>query len=164
MVALSIDLGTLISVITVLILAVGAFLGIRQLAGLREEQRLRVFMTYSQRYADVMQRLPDSVRDTTKSIFDEDPPESEMAIVKNSMRQLFGIFSDEFYLNSKGLIEKRVWGWWEGGMEYHMGQKSYRDVWFKIFREGYEEDFVSLIDSFAKKGSPAQSSPSGGTP
>jgi hypothetical protein len=153
----SISLSSLLDIITVVILGTGAVLGLRQLAGLREEQRLKVFMAYSQRYSDVMRNLPDEVRDPLKSIFEGGPSKEELAAAKNSMRQLFDIFSDEFYLNEKGLIEKSVWEWWVGGMHYHMGQESYRDAWNKIFREGYAKNFVELIDSFAKN--PATGSP-----
>lgn len=139
------EIGLVLQIITVGILVIGVFFGVRQLQGISTQLKLNVFTTYTSRYSKIIGQLPNEANDPKISILDNLSPSSKDSII-GIIRQFFDLCSEEFYLSQRKLVDKKVWNLWTAGMKFHMKCKSFQNGWSLIKKEGYDSEFVKFIE------------------
>jgi len=134
------------SLVATAALVAGLFFAMIQLQALKKQVGVAVFTTYTQRYMDLMDKLPSSAYDTqTQDLRTEPLGEVEL----RTLRSFFDLWSEELYLHTVELVEPKVWGLWENGIQSHMKSKAFQEGWVRIYdhrSERYDKDFVGLIE------------------
>lgn len=121
----------------------GVWFGISQIRGLREQLRLTVFTSYTERYSKIIGELPDTVNVVEESVLED--PQSNVNELTAIFRQFFDLCSEEYYLRGRKLLDTKVWKLWEKGMRYHMKSKSFQAAWYRLQNEGYDDDFKTYM-------------------
>ena len=113
-------------------------------------QELQVFLACTQRFDDIVQKLPIKVRtsvvdydknyDVNKALSDQD---AIHAVVR-----YFNLCAEEFYLNKCGLITPEVWTLWQKQIRGMFSEKFVATVW-KSVKPQYEDqgDFYAFVES-----------------
>ena len=71
--------------------------------------------------------------------------------VDKFMRLYFDLFSEEYYLHSKGVIDNKVWGLWVDGISIAMNKQKYKTAW-KLLGSYYDdENFVHFMNNLARE-------------
>lgn len=109
------------------------------------QARLQNFLTYSQRYQEILVHLPTKMeaRDFDLEELDEEKKEE----VLRWLRAYFDLCSEQFYLKGKRLVEPDFWRLWEGGIVDSLRKPGYVQGWKIIQRDQYfSAEFSSLIE------------------
>lgn len=133
------------SLVATAALVVGLVYGVVQLRAVKEQIGVTVFTTYTQRYMDLMARLPASAYDTLAKGKSVQPiSDGELSVI----RSFFDLWSEEHYLHTRGLVDRKVWNLWENGIRSHMRARDFRDAWRRVYdpkSERYDAGFVQLL-------------------
>ncbi len=128
-------------------LVVGLVYGMIQLKAMKDQIGVTVFTTYTQRYMDLMAKLPASAYDTLAKSKPAQPiSDAELSVI----RTFFDLWSEEHYLHTRGLVDRKVWKLWENGIRFHMKARDFRDAWKRIYdpkSERYDAAFVQLMSA-----------------
>ncbi len=77
--------------------------------------KIQTFITYPQIYRDIFMELPVNIESEAFSIDDLDDKNKEKTL--KLLRSYFDMCSEEFYLNKRGIIDKKVWKLWDLGIK-----------------------------------------------
>ena len=142
------EINLALQLITVAILAIGAYFGVRQLKELSTQAKLNIFTTYTTRYSEIVSKLPAEVNINNRSVLVDLTAERRNELM-GLFRKFFDLCSEEYYLFQEGLVNKKVWNLWTKGMEFHMESKSFQDAWSLVKGEGYDPNFVIFLEGLA---------------
>jgi len=126
-------------------LVVGLVYGMIQLKAMKDQIAVSVFPTYTQRYMDLMAKLPTSAYDISTR---NEPAQSIGDAELGTLRSFFDLWSEEHYLHTRGLVDRKVWKLWENGIRFHMKAGAFQDGWKRIYdpaSERYDAAFARLI-------------------
>ncbi len=126
-------------------LVVGLVYGIIQLKAMKDQIGVTVFTTYTQRYMDLMAKLPASAYDIRTQ---SERPQSIGDAELSTIRSFFDLWSEEHYLHTRGLVDRKVWKLWENGIRFHMKAGAFQDGWKRLYdprSERYDSAFVQLV-------------------
>lgn len=99
------------------------------LNGVRDQLRLSVFLTYTERYAKAMSGVPFEARRpggryelSTQSV-------EERERVLGAFREYLNLCSEELWLHDRHKIDKATWCIWESGMQQVACFPPFREAW-----------------------------------
>ena len=114
-----------------------------QLSKLNQQLTLQHFSDYTKHYQDIISKFPEDVNETDFNLEGRDDYRQRM----RAMRMYFDLYFEEWYLDQRGFIDKRIWQVWEGGMAPTFSKAAFQQAWTRIKKDtrfGQEfEDFVA---------------------
>ena len=122
-----VQLATLVSA---LIAAIGLIVGI---VVYRRQSNAQVFLEYTKRYAQVMDRFPGDARKAKLDLDAAPPPESED--LTYAALCYLNLCSEEYYLCKTGYLSKAIWRIWEDELKRTLRSPLFRREWIKVKRE-----------------------------
>ncbi len=140
-------LGDLIAAAAVVLTGTGLIVALK---GVRDQLRMSTFLTYTERYASVMARMPFEARRPASAYDLESVESAEREAVLSSFRDYFNMCSEELWLASSGRIDKATWKLWRMGMREVVSFPSFASAWNSLRQEYvvYSE-FRSFMDALA---------------
>ncbi|WP_051305594.1 lipase chaperone [Desulfogranum mediterraneum] len=108
-----------------------------------KQSKMQTFMTYTQRYQDILINLPVGV----ESIEFKFPVEKEeKELILRWLRAYFDLCSEEYFLNKNGLIQNEAWNLWEGGMKDSLKKPAFKEAWEELqSNQYYHKEFAGYI-------------------
>ena len=117
----------------------------------RRQMNAQLFLSYTQRYSDLMRGFPADCRDLRIAI-DGDLPKSSSELT-SSVLEYLNLCSEEFYLWKRGYLATGVWRIWEGELVRTLQSPLLRREWEKLRAEfGSYTEFASFVDSRQRLG------------
>jgi hypothetical protein len=129
-----------ITVSSVAAVVVSALAIVVALKGVRDQLRVTVFLTYTERYSGVMNGLPFEARRPGSDYKLDSRPAEEQARVLTAFRDYFNLCSEEMWLHEQHRIDNATWRIWERGMRQVARFPSFREAWDLLASEyaGYD--------------------------
>lgn len=118
-----------ITVASVAAVVVSALAIVAALKGVRDQLRVTVFLTYTERYSKVMNGVPFDARRPGSDYNLDSRPSEEQARVLSAFRDYLNLCSEEMWLREQRRIDKATWSVWERGMRQVARFPSFREVW-----------------------------------
>ncbi|HLQ56111.1 MAG TPA: hypothetical protein VK162_17805 [Streptosporangiaceae bacterium] len=117
------------------------------LKGVRDQLRVTVFLTYTERYAKVMDGVPFDARRPGSGYRLDSQPADERDRVLGAFREYFNLCAEEMWLHEHRRIDQATWRVWECGMQQVARFPSSQEAWEFLFSEyayyGEFQDFVT---------------------
>lgn len=111
-----------------------------------QQSKMHTFLTYSERYQQVMLNLPSTVRDKTFLIASLNAAERERAL--RWFRTYFDMCSEEHYLHSVKLIDNKVWSLWSQGISDSLQKPAFVQAWRIVSETNtYDPVFARFIEA-----------------
>ena len=118
-----------IAVGTVAAVVVSAIAVVAALKGVRDQLRVTVFLTYTERYTKVMNGLPFEARRPEGKYQLSSRPVEEIDRVLSAFREYFNLCSEEMWLREHRRIDQATWSIWERGMRQVALFPSFGEAW-----------------------------------
>ena len=136
-----------IAVATIAAVVVSAIAIVTALKGVRDQLRVTVFLTYTDRYAKAMHDLPFEARRPGSDYRIATLSPEERALVLGAYREYFNICSEEIWLHQRGRIDHATWAVWEKGMQQVARFPCFRDAWESLrFEYEYFDTFRDFVE------------------
>jgi len=87
------------------------------------QSKMQTFLTYTQRYQDILINLPIGVESDNFSI--ENLEEKEREHILRWIRAYFDLCSEEYFLNKNKLLDENAWQLWESGMTHSLKKPAF---------------------------------------
>ena len=141
---------TLVSVITILIVVIWNGIQYRQVKRQMEIQnehmRLNILSEYTQRWSEVFWRLPVDIYEDSYSVDDLEPKERDEVL--KTLRMLFDISSEWFYLYQIEYVDKETWRQFDGAVTAMSKTPAFRTAWSMFSKDPtLSKGFRKYIDS-----------------
>ncbi len=151
------------SLATVIVSALAIVTGLK---GVRDQMRITVFLTYTERYAKIMHDMPFDAREPGSGYQLASLTDDERHRVLTVFREYLNMCSEENWLHDHHRIDHPTWNIWKRGMQDSARFPGFRDAW-EILAPEYDlyKDFQNFVTrSLLPHASPADSSPGAETP
>jgi hypothetical protein len=122
----------LASVATVLVSALAIAATLKAVC---DQLRVTVFLTYTERYAKVMNGVPFDARRPGSEYQLNSRPSEEQARVLSAFREYFNLCSEEMWLQEHRRIDRATWRIWERGMRQVAQFPPFREAWLFLASE-----------------------------
>ena len=140
------DISNYIALGTALVAIAGLFW---QIWTSNKQSKMQTFLTYTQRYQDIVIHLPIGV-ESDKFELTKDPKEREDIL--RWLRSYFDLCSEEYYLNQSSLVDGKVWSLWKAGMSDSLKKPAFIQAWKEIQSNGYyHAKFASFIEGLIQQ-------------
>lgn len=106
------------------------------LRGVRAQLWLHTFSEYTRRYAEVVTELPAGARDPEGDFDLHQLTAAERDRITNVVRAYLNLCSEEYYLWSKGKIDRETWTIWTTGIE-----DMFRLAWFRRSWDEFRSEY-----------------------
>lgn len=142
-----------IDILTATITAVGiilAYKGLKSQLDFHNKQlKVEIFSDYSTRYQSIIADFPEGINEQSFLLTSLKPEEYSKTMRK--MRQYFDLCFEEWFLNSKGLLEPSFWELWSGGMTTALSKPAFVDAWKTVKDSSvFGLDFEKFIENKIK--------------
>jgi hypothetical protein len=118
------------------------------LRGVRDQLRVTVFLTYTERYATAMGALPFEARRPGGDYQLSAESAEERARVFGTFRDYFNLCAEEMWLRQHRRIDRATWQIWERGMQQVALFPPFREAWLYLAGEyDYYKEFQSFVTS-----------------
>jgi hypothetical protein len=135
-----------IAIASVAAVGVSALAIAAALRGVLDQLRVTVFLTYTDRYAKVMNQVPFEAREPGSNYRLASRPEDERIRVLGAFREYFNLCSEEIWLHEHRRIDRATWNVWKRGMQQVARFPSFREAWEMLAVEyDYYGDFQSFV-------------------
>jgi len=122
----------------------------RQIYISNQQSKIKTFFIYTQRYQDIMLKLPLTIKSNDFLIKDLEKDKKDELLVW--LRAYFNLCSEEYYLNQKKLVDNNIWGLWESGIQDSLKIIAFRDAWKELKKNGYyDKDFSNYINNMIEQ-------------
>lgn len=110
------------------------------------QQKIQVFSDYTKRYQEIIADFPENINEQNFGLLSLETESYDKLMRK--MRQYFDLCFEEWYLNSKGLLDSNFWSLWSGGMTTALSKPAFVDAW-KIVKVSsvFGNDFETFIEN-----------------
>ena len=125
--------------------AVAIFTGLK---GVRDQLRVNVFLTYTERYAKIMSDVPSEARRPGAEYHLNLRPVEERDRVRSAFREYLNLCSEEMWLHDHRRIDHATWHIWEQGMRQVAQFPSFRDAWEFL---ACEYEYYGTFKNFVSK-------------
>jgi hypothetical protein len=116
------------------------------LKGVRDQLRVTVFLTYTERYSKVMNGVPFEARRPGSEYQLDSRPAEEQNGVLSAFREYFNLCSEEMWLHEHRRIDRATWRIWERGMRQVARFPSFREAWeFLACEYAYYDRFQKFV-------------------
>jgi len=134
------------AVASVAAVVVSAFAIVFALMGVRDQLRVTVFLTYTERYAKIMNRVPFEARRPGVEYEMSSRPEEERKEILIAFREYFNLCSEEMWLHDHRRIDHATWRVWERGIRQVAQFPVFREAWeFLASEYDYYERFQKFV-------------------
>lgn len=130
------SIGTFISIVVIFIVYNG-------------QVKWDMFTYYTQRYNQIMEKIPYYVFYTNKNLnmLTQEEKDNLMPIFK----AYFDLYSEEFYVKDKKSIDIKVWDLWREGMKTNLRREIFKSAFIELkktigFYEAFEKHIETLIN------------------
>ena len=139
-----------IDVLTAAVTVAGIFLAYKglktQLNVQNRQLKVEIFSEYSSRYQNIIADFPEGINSPRFELAGLSDESYQKTMRK--LRQYFDLCFEEWYLNSKELLEKNFWELWSGGMTTALSKPAFVDAWEIVKSTSvYGKDFESFIEA-----------------
>jgi hypothetical protein len=135
-----------IAVASVAAVVVSAFAIAAALKGVRDQLRVTVFLTYTERYAKIMNGVPFEARRPGSKYRLNLQPADERDRVLSAFREYFNLCSEEMWLYEHRRIDQATWRIWERGIQQVAQFPSFWEAWeFLSCEYDYYEKFQEFV-------------------
>ncbi len=117
-------MGTIISIITMLITAVALWFTI---SSFKKQLQLNFFADYTKRYQEITLNFPENINEDNFKL--ENLEKSVKDKTLRYMRAYFDLCSEEYYLWKKKNIDDDTWKEWETGIRFAFSKPAFRQAW-----------------------------------
>jgi hypothetical protein len=132
------------SVAAVVVSAVAVAMALK---GVRDQLRVSVFLTYTERYAKVMKAVPFEARRPGSDYRLASRPSDERTRVLEAFRDYFNLCSEEIWLHHHHRIDHSTWHVWERGMRQVARFPCFREAWEELAVEyNYYDVFLTFVN------------------
>jgi hypothetical protein len=132
------------SVATVIVAVIALAVAVK---GVRDQLRVSVFLTYTDRYATVMRGVPFDARRPGSNYRLASRSNDERIRVLEAFREYFNLCSEEIWLHDRGRIDNDTWKVWERGMQQVAMFPCFLEVWETLaFEYEYYENFLGFVN------------------
>lgn len=101
------------------------------------------FADYTKRYQEIILHFPEDINSDDFKL----PGHGGREELMRYLRVYFDLCSEEFFLNSKGYIDKDVWDEWEAGMTYAFNKPAFKQGWEIISLDtGFYTEFADFVN------------------
>jgi hypothetical protein len=118
-----------IAVASIAAVVVSAFAIVAALKGVRDQLRVTVFLTYTDRYMRAMNGLPFEARHPSSEYRLASLSDEDRISVLSVFREYFNICSEECWLHRHHRIDHATWNVWERGMQQVAQFPCFREAW-----------------------------------
>ncbi|MDD7528456.1 MAG: hypothetical protein PUK04_03180 [Bacteroidales bacterium] len=94
------------------------------------QQRLEFFARYTERYQQIIVRLPECVYN------DQPVADDVLQQILPIMRAYYDLCSEEYFLYQQKYLSKKVWHEWQAGMVDAFRRPVFRQCWDRIDQQG----------------------------
>jgi hypothetical protein len=136
-----------IAVASIATVIVSATAIVAALKGVRDQLKVTIFLTYTDRYTRTMNGLPFEARRPDSKFSLASLSDEERTRVLGVFREYFNLCSEESWLHRHHRIDHATWEVWERGMQQVARFPCFREVW-KILSVEYEyfDKFREFVD------------------
>lgn len=120
------------SIAAVVVSALAVLAGLRSV---RDQLRVTVFLTYTERYSKVMAGLPFEARQPGSGYSVRSQPREERTRVLIAFREYFNLCSEEMWLHRHRRIDRATWRVWLVGMREVARFPSFAEAWDELGTE-----------------------------
>ena len=133
-------------VISAIAVAISALAIAAGLKGVRDQLRVTVFITYTERYAKIMNGIPFEARRPGSDYRLAHRPDEERIRVLSAFREYFNLCSEEKWLHDHRRLDRSTWSVWVRTMQVVAQFPCFGEAWEVLGceYEGYE-DFRSFV-------------------
>lgn len=117
---------TIASVATVVVSALAITAGLKSV---RDQLRVTVFLTYTDRYAKIMDGIPFEARQPGSAYRLASRPDEERIRVLSAFRGYFNLCSEEKWLYEHRKIDRATWRIWVRSMQVIAQFPCFREAW-----------------------------------
>jgi hypothetical protein len=136
---------TIASVAAVVVSALAIAAGLKSV---RDQLRVTVFLTYTDRYARIMSGIPFEARQPGGSYRLASRPEDERIRVLGAFREYFNLCSEEKWLYEHRKIDRATWDMWVSSMQIVAQFPCFPEAWQAL---GFEYDCYNEFQDFVDK-------------
>jgi hypothetical protein len=135
-----------IAVASVATVAISAIAIAATLKGVGDQLRVTVFLTYTERYARIMNGVPFEARRPGSNYHLNLQPPDEQDRVLSAFREYFNLCSEEMWLHEHRRIDRATWRIWERGIQQVARFPSFWEAWDSLACEyEYYEEFRKFV-------------------
>src|SRR6266536_6336555 len=132
------------SLATVIVSALAIATGLKSV---RDQMRITIFLTYTERYTQIMRDMPFEAREPGSGYQLNSQADEERHRVLTVFREYLNMCSEEHWLHDHHRIDHPTWNIWKCGMQDAARFPCFRDAWEFLASEydGYRDfqDFVT---------------------
>jgi hypothetical protein len=136
---------TIASVAAVVVSALAIAAGLKSV---RDQLRVTVFLTYTDRYARIMNSIPFEARQPGSSYRLATRPDDERIRVLSAFREYFNLCSEEKWLYEHRKIDGATWDMWVNSMKIVAQFPCFPEAWQAL---GVEYDCYNEFQDFVTK-------------
>jgi hypothetical protein len=133
---------TIASVAAVLVSALAIAAGLKSV---RDQLRVTVFLTYTDRYARIMKAIPFEARQPGSSYRLASRPDNERIRVLGAFREYLNLCSEEKWLYEHRKIDRATWDMWVNTMQMVALFPCFPEAWQAL---GFEYDCYNEFQEF----------------
>jgi hypothetical protein len=133
---------TIASVAAVVVSALAIAVGLKSV---RDQLRVTVFLTYTDRYARIMKAIPFEARQPGSSYRLASRPDGERIRVLSAFREYFNLCSEEKWLYEHRKIDRATWDMWVNSMQIVALFPCFPEAWQAL---GFEYDCYNEFQDF----------------
>lgn len=140
-----------ISLVTLVVIGAGVWVVWRQGGRFYQQLSLRNYADYSKRYEAILVNFPDDIKASTFNM--KARPDYEQ--IMRYMRVYVDLCYEEWYLNSQGFVDRKMWDSWRAGVEAMFSRPAFQQAWQTIKQDSkYGTEFAAFIEQYGHHGKP----------
>jgi len=139
----------IVNIATVLVAGFAIF---ATLHGVRDQLRTSTFLVYTDRYSQIMNKLPFDARRPGSAYQFRSLPRPEQVEVLSTFRSYLNLCSEERWLFNAGRIDKKTWAIWREMIKQVMKFPCFDEIWNELKVE-YQPfaDFINFMDALSSE-------------
>jgi len=138
----------LITIASVAAVVVSALAIAASLKGVRDQLRVTVFLTYTDRYTRIMSDIPFEARQPGSAYRLASRPDDERIRVLGAFREYFNLCSEEKWLYEQRKIDRAIWNMWVSSMQIVAQFPCFPEAWQAL---GFEYDCYNEFQDFVAR-------------
>ena len=136
----------LITATSVAAVMISAFAIVAGLKGVRDQLRVTVFLTYTDRYARIMDGIPFEARQPGSGYRLAHQPRDEQTRVLSAFREYFNLSSEEKWLHEHRKIDRATWNMWVRSMQVVAQFPCFVEAWEALsFEYNFYVEFQNFV-------------------
>lgn len=116
----------------------------KQMGKLSTQLMIQQFSDYTKRYQDIILNFPEDINEQSFTLANR----SDYTQTMRHMRAYFDLCYEEWYLNTRKLIDENIWYVWKQGMATAFSKPAFRQAWAVIRKNSdYGDEFWKFVEA-----------------